>query len=71
MKGAKPFVPRHIYGAIIAIKVPVMKLMVEMAKCQTFFILHQEGVEPSMAEHRSQRESVEVKNDMHRMRRHD
>ena len=53
MKGAKPFVPRHIYRTIIAFKVSVMKLMVEMANCQTFFILHQKGVEPGMAEHRS------------------
>ena len=52
VKGAKPFIPWHIYGTIIAIKVSVMKLMVKMANCETFFILHQEGVEPGMAKHR-------------------
>ena len=70
MKGTKPFVPRHIYRTIIAVKVSVMKLMVETANRETFFILHQKRVEPGMSEHRSERKRTKMKNNMHWMRRH-
>ena len=52
MKGTKPFIPRHIHRPVIAIKITVMKLMVEMANGEAFFILHQEGIKSGMPEDR-------------------
>jgi hypothetical protein len=70
MKGAKPFIPRHIHRPIIAIKKPVVKLMVEMPNRQAFFISHQERVKPGMPKHRPQGQRIEMKDNMHRMRWH-
>jgi hypothetical protein len=54
MKGAKPFILRHIHRPIIAIKKSVMQLVVKMPYGQAFFVLYQECVKASMPKHRPQ-----------------
>ena len=55
-------------GSIIAIKKPMMKLVVEMPYGQAFFVLHQERIKPCMPEHRPQGQRIEMKNNVYGMR---
>ena len=44
--------------------------MVEMPYGQAFFVLYQERVKTGMPKHRPQGQRIQMKNNMHRMRRH-
>ena len=49
MKGAKPDVERHVDTAIIAFKIPVMELVMEMPQRDPTALANKQLVEPGMS----------------------
>ena len=61
MKSTKPAIKRKINTAIIAFKIPMMKLMMKMAKQNTIFIGNEQTMEPAMPDDCRQAKHIHMK----------